>query len=264
MSSWRLLNLSVHDAFANMAIDEAILTARTENLASNTLRLYCWRPSAVSVGRFQSMTNEVYLDNCREHGVDVVRRITGGGTVYHEADNEVTYSIIADKRELGTEDLAAIYAKIYSGLARAISLMGASADFNEGNAKTCPNLTVEGRKVSGSAQSHRKGVVLQHGTLLLDVDLDKMFAFIRVPWAETRAQVVNIAPRKITSLGELLGRRVAAEEAGQALVQGFREALDAELMQQELTEYERKLTDRLLKEKYTTDDWNLLGKTAGE
>lgn len=264
MSGWRLLNLSVHDAFTNMAIDEAILTARTESLVPNTIRLYCWQPSAVSIGRFQTTANEVHLDNCRERGVAIVRRITGGGTVYHEEDNEVTYSIIAGKREFGTEDLAAIYAKIYGGLARAISLMGASADFNEGNAKTCPNLTVEGRKISGSAQSHRKGVVLQHGTLLLDVDLDRMFAFIRVPWAQTRTQVVNIARRKITSLGELLGRRITVDEAGQALVQGFREVLDAELMQQELTEYERKLTGRLLKEKYITDDWNLFGRTAEE
>ncbi|HLE75874.1 MAG TPA: lipoate--protein ligase family protein, partial [Candidatus Bathyarchaeia archaeon] len=76
-----------------MAIDEAILTARISNKAPNTLRLYRWQPSAVSIGKNQNPQNELYVDNCRKMGIDIVRRISGGGTVFHSAEDEVTYSV---------------------------------------------------------------------------------------------------------------------------------------------------------------------------
>ena len=92
MTTWRLLKLKVNDAFANMAIDEAIVNARVEGLVSNTIRFYQWEPSAISIGRFQDVFNEVQVETCRRLGVDIVRRISGGGTVYHDVEGEITYS----------------------------------------------------------------------------------------------------------------------------------------------------------------------------
>ena len=83
MTIWRLLKLETHDAATNMAIDEAVLRARIADKVPNTVRFYRWKPSAVSIGRFQNVNNEVNLDNCAKHGVEMVRRITGGGAVYH-------------------------------------------------------------------------------------------------------------------------------------------------------------------------------------
>ena len=156
MNNWRLLKLETHDAYTNMAIDEAILTARTRNLAPNTIRFYRWNPSAVSIGKFQNIENEVQLDKCKKYGVDVVRRITGGGAVYHDTEGEITYSVVANKKDLKAENINAVYAKFYDGIAEALKILGINADFNEGNAKTCPNLTVNSKKISGSAQSHKK------------------------------------------------------------------------------------------------------------
>src|SRR3989337_1298006 len=99
MTAWRLTKLEVNDAFTNMAVDEAIVNARIENHAPNTLRLYQWKPSAVSVGRFQDISNEVHADNCRQHGVNIVRRLTGGGTGYHDSQGEITYSLIAKEED---------------------------------------------------------------------------------------------------------------------------------------------------------------------
>ena len=241
----------------NMAIDEAIMKARIENCVQNTLRFYCWKPSAVSIGRFQSVEKEVHLDNCRKHGIDVVRRITGGGTVYHDAEDEITYSVVANKEDLEAPDITAVYAKIYAGLAEAVKILGLRADFNKGNVKTCPNLMASGKKISGSAQSHKRGVVLQHGTLLVDVKSEKMFTFLRVPWARTCMEVVGVAKRKITSVKKELGRNVSVEEVEEALVRGFQKALSIKLVEGELTLYEKKLSEKLCKEKYATDDWNL-------
>lgn len=248
----------------NMAVDEAILRARIDSLVPDTLRLYRWRPSAVSIGRFQKIEDEVQLENCRRLGVDVVRRITGGGTVYHDAEHEITYSVVASKEGLGTEDITTIYARIYAGLAQATKMLGVTTDFCEGNAKACPNLTVKGKKISGSAQSHKKGVVLQHGTLLIDVDLERMFTLLRVPWAKTCMQVVRVAGDRITSVTNEMSREVSIDEVNEALVNGFQEALHVKFRECKLTEYERALAQRLCKTKYKTADWNFKGVTAQE
>jgi lipoate-protein ligase A len=264
MNDWRLIKPETHNAYTNMAVDEAILTARTKNLTPNTIRLYRWNPSAVSIGKYQNIQNEVHLDNCKKHGVDIVRRITGGGTVYHDAKDEITYSLVAKKEDLKAKDITAVYAKIYDGLAEALEILGVHADFSEGDAKTCPNLTVKGRKVSGSAQSHKRGIALQHGTLLLDVDLEKMFTFLRVPWAKTCMDAVSAARNRITSINKELGRNASVMEVYEALVKGFQKALNIRLVEGDLTPYERELSDKLCKEKYGTDEWNLRGRSVHE
>jgi lipoate-protein ligase A len=247
-----------------MAIDEAILAARIRNLVPNTIRFYRWNPSAVSIGKFQNIENEVNLDNCRKYSVDVVRRITGGGTVYHDAEGEITYSVVASKDDLGVKDIKDIYAKIYAGLAEAIKILGLAADFNKGDVKACPNLMINGKKISGSAQCHKGGVVLQHGTILLDVNLEKMFTFLRVPWAKTCMEVVNIAKHKITSIKKELRREVSVTAVYQALIEGFEKALNIQLVHGELASYERELAEKLYKEKYSTDNWNLHGRSIQE
>jgi len=247
-----------------MAIDEAILTSRIKNLAPNTTRFYRWKPPAVSIGKFQNIENEVHLDNCKKYEVDVVRRITGGGAVYHDAEGEITYSVVASKKDLGSENITVAYAKIYSGIVEALKILGINADFSEGNLKACPNLTVNGKKISGSSQSHKRGVVLQHGTLLLNVDLEKMFTLLRVPWARTCMEVVNVAKHKIISIKDELKKDVSIKEMEEALIQGFQRTLNIKLVNDELTPYERELAEKLCKEKYTTYDWNFHGKNIHE
>ena len=243
-----------------MAVDEAIAQARIEGKAPNTVRLYRWLPSAVSVGRFQNIYNEVDLEACRIHGVDVVRRTSGGGSVYHDSEGEITYCVIVKREDL-TEDVAEAYRRVCKGLIEAARLLGVNAEFNEGNIKQCPNVTVNERKLSGSAQAHKRGVVLQHGTLLLEADLQKMFTFLKVPWADACVDVVSIAGKKITSLAEELGRSVQVEEASEAMIRGFEKAFGTTLVEGELSDYEQRLVEALEKEKFSTQKWNLEGRT---
>jgi len=261
MPAWRLLKFGVNDAFTNMAVDEAVVTARIEGLVPNTLRFYQWEPSAVSVGRFQDIFKEVHVENCREQGVDVVRRVTGGGTVYHDSRGEITYGVVVREEDLGTKDVYAAYNTICNGLIEAARILGVDADFNPGDPKNCPNIAINGKKISGSAQFHRGGVLLQHGTFLLDVDLDRMFTFLRVPWAETVADVVCVARDKLTSIKKERAGTVTTEEAYEALKRGFEKALNTEFRREEaLTTREQKLAEKLRIEKYANNDWNLKGK----
>jgi lipoate-protein ligase A len=259
MQIWRLLKPETHDAFMNMAVDESILKNRIENSVPNTVRLYSWKPSAVSIGRFQDAKKEVHVEDCAKNSVDIVRRITGGGAVYHDSDGEITYSMVVKKADLGTDDIGEVYARIYSGLTEALKTLGIEADFNPGDVKACPNLTVNKRKISGSAQAHRKGVVLQHGTLLSTLDLVRMFTFLRVPWAKTCMQVARIAENKITSINAETGRNVSTNEIVEALVEGFEKTFKVTLEAGRLTSKELEVAEFLRKEKYGNDKWNFSG-----
>lgn len=260
MRIWRLIELETYDAFMNMAIDEAILRARTESLVVDTLRFYRWKRSAVSIGRFQNADIEVHLKNCAEQGVDVVRRITGGGTVYHDVEDEVTYSLVAARESLKAKGIDEVYSRVYSGITNGLRILGLTPDFNEGTVKACPNLTVNGRKVSGSAQCHRRGIVLQHGTILVGARLERMFSCLRVPWAESCMQVVNVAKSRITSLQDELHRKVAVYEVNKALIEGFQRSLSMKLVSGKLTAYEQELAEKLYSQKYSRNEWNLQGE----
>ncbi len=261
MDTWRLLSLQTNNAFTNMATDEAILNARIAEKVPNTLRFYRWLPSAVSVGKNQVPENEVYMDACKKFGVDVVRRISGGGTVYHDFEGEVTYSIIAKTSDFGAGDITSVYMQIYGAITDALRILGVPADFSSGDAKNCPNLTVNGKKISGSSQTITRGVVLQHGTILRSVDLPKMFQLLRLKDASC-TQAADIAKRKITSIQNELGHNIAPETIVNALAQGFKAILKIQLSEGGLTSSELETANKLYKEKYSTKEWNLGGNKS--
>ena len=256
MSDWRLLKLETRNAFMNMAIDEAVLTARIAGTVPNTLRFYRWKPSAVSVGRFQKVSEEVDIENCRRHEVDIVRRITGGGAVYHDNKGEITYSVVVHEQDLGSKDVVSAYNRICSGLVEAAKNLGVNADFCPGNPNHCPNVTIDGRKFSGSAQARKKGVLLQHGTFLMRTGLEQMFTFLEVQWANSLDDVLRVAQKRLTSIEQEVESSVSAEQTYEALVDGFQRTLKAEFVEQNLTDYEMNLANELCRGKYATDGWN--------
>jgi lipoate-protein ligase A len=161
---------------------------------------------------------------------------------------------------LGSKDVIYAYNIICRGLIEAAKNLGVNADFNPGNPKHCPNITIDGRKFSGSAQSHKEGVLLQHGTFLVQVDLEKMFTFLRVKWAESLEDLLRVARKRLTSMERELESSISNEEAYEALVKGFQRALKTGFIEEELTNYEVGLAEKLCREKYATDDWSLKRK----
>ena len=256
MYTWRLIKLETNNAFMNMAIDEAILQSRMENLVPNTIRLYQWRPSAVSIGKNQNPNNTVYIANCRKHGVDIVRRNSGGGTVYHDQKGELTYSVTAQLRDFNAKDITVVYMRIYAAISDALRLLGITADYSSGDNKNCPNLTVNNRNISGSAQTIKRDLVQQHGTLLLSVNLFRMFQLLRLKDIDNCNLAAKIAERKITSVQNELGHTITTETVANALVQGFKAILKVHLKPAQLTLYEQSLAKKLYANKYATNSWN--------
>lgn len=256
MNSWRLIPLGTYDPHMNMAIDEAILIARTSGEVSNTVRFYQWNPSAVSVGRNQRIYEEVDLQACRNAGIEVTRRPTGGGAVFHDSKNEVTYSIVMKNTEvLKTRDLLASYRLIGDALIAGLRHLGVQATFDASSPRQCPNLRVDARKISGSAQTRLRDTLLQHGTILLKIDYQAMFSFLRAPGLLKRENLLEHARTRMTSLSQQTGRSIHPTQVCQAVAKGFEETLNIHLEESQLTKRELETAKRLRRKKYATTAW---------
>jgi lipoate-protein ligase A len=248
--TWRLIDMRVEDAYTQMAIDEALAFARRKGESPNTVRLYRWNPSAVSVGYFQSTRNEVDLKACGRLGVDVIRRITGGGTVFHDYEGEITYSLVApDDDPKIPRDILSSYSLICKGVVKGLGRLGLKAEF-----KPINDIISGDKKISGNAQTRRYGSVLQHGTILVDCDVRKMFTVLKVSETKISDKMIEAVEERVTSIRRELGRDVSFSEARDALVSGFEEALDIHLEPGSLTAYEQELTEKF-REKYSSSGW---------
>ncbi|MEM1514577.1 MAG: biotin/lipoate A/B protein ligase family protein [Candidatus Bathyarchaeia archaeon] len=249
---WRLLDTGLRDAYYNMALDEAIAIARSRKLVPNTIRFFRWEPSAVSIGYFQSMEEEVDIEACNRLGINYVRRRTGGGAVYHDRDGELTYSIIIDEEhQLISKDLQRTYEVLCSGLVRGLRILGVPAEFSPIN-----DIVVIGKKISGNAQTRSMGVVHQHGTILRDVNPKLMFTVLKVPSEKIRDKLIKSAEERVTSINKYLRREVSFDQLKKALIVGFEEAFNIKLVPGEVIEFEEKHAIKLRNEKYSTREWN--------
>lgn len=248
--NWRLMDLMTSDCYAQMAIDEAVAYARGMGHSQNTIRLYRWRPSAVSVGYFQSVDDEVDLEACKKLGVDVIRRISGGGAVFHDYEGEITYSLVTPESDPRIPaDISESYELICRGIIEGMRLLGLKAEF-----KPINDILVGGRKISGNAQTRRYGSVLQHGTILVDFDAKTMFTVLRVSKEKISDKMIKQAEERVTTVRRELERKVDFKEVRDALVSGFETELDIQLVPGTLSEEENELVQKFRK-RYSSSEW---------
>jgi len=251
MEKWRLLGFSTHDAYTNMATDEALARLIGTGVSENTIRLYRWKPSAVSIGYFQILEEEVDVKTCRSLGFDIVRRMTGGGAVYHDTNGEVTYSLIARQGHPRIpDDIADSYATICDGIVAALNDLGVNASF-----KPINDIVVGEKKISGNAQTRRYGAIVQHGTVLMDADVRTMFNVLKVSGEKISDKAIKAAEDRVTTVRRELRREVTLEDVAKALERGFSRTLGVELVSSKLNEREMRLAEELRDSKYATHGW---------
>jgi len=244
----RVIDFAVGDPFYNMAMDEAIARCVGSGRSPPTLRLYGWSPSAVSIGYFQEVLEEVDLDFCRSKGVEVVRRLTGGGAVIHTA-GELTYSLIVKEEEPSVpKDVQESYARICAPIVATLRKLGVDAAFRPIN-----DIEVHGRKVSGSAQTRRFGAVLQHGTLLLDMDFTLLPA-LTVKAEKLKDKGATDVRGRVTTLREVLRRDLSRERVGALVAEEFGRGFECELMRGSASKEEKGLVPELA-ERYRFREW---------
>ena len=246
---WRIrLIIDDGDPHYQMALDEALLTLRSLNVIPDTLRLYVFNPSGITIGYFQSLRRAVNVEKAKELNIPIVRRITGGGSVYHDANGEITYSIVSTLERL-PKDVAKSYEFITKGIVYAAEYLGVEAKFIPIN-----DVVIGGKKFSGQAQIRRRNTILQHGTFMYASDLDLLASVLRVPKIKLKAKKVPSIRERVTTVSEALGRRVSREEAIEALKYGFSRALNAELYEDSLRPEEIELAKNLIW-KYKSREW---------
>jgi lipoate-protein ligase A len=247
---WRLLRTGFNTAYTNMAIDKAILIAQSEGRIPPTVRFYGWMPPAISIGYFQSLGDEVDLDACKRHEVDYVRRITGGGAVFHK--KEVTYSIVVSElHQAIPKNILKSYGRICSAVIKGLQQLGIESTYVPIN-----DIITNGRKISGNAQTRKMGTVLQHGTILLDVDVDLMFSLLKVPNEKIKDKFIQDVKQRVTSIKHIVGKEVSFEEVATAMKKGFEEEFHVELVEGTLSKEEIKLAKNLEKDCFATKGWN--------
>jgi lipoyl(octanoyl) transferase len=264
-AQWRLLvDTTPHTGAVNMAIDEAIMEAVSARNAPPTLRFYQWSPPCISLGKRQPLSG-IDLECCRQDGVQVVRRSTGGLAILHT--DELTYSLVTcpdDPRAEGA--ILDSYRKLSQGLVSGLGLLGLSAQMQPVSpgashsvsaacfeAPSAYEITVDGRKLIGSAQTRPYGKLLQHGSVPLTGDIGRLAKYLVPRAAATeiaQAEELSLHLRqRATTLEAALGRPILFLEAAAAMAKGFTEALTLDLEAGELSDGERAAAEKLAADK---------------
>ena len=258
-----------HDPFENMAIDEALFRMHQQERQPPVLRFYGWKRPAVTLGYFQDVDDELNYAYCRDSGIPIVRRPTGGKAVLHGCD--LTYSLVAGERSsLFSTDVVETYRIISGCIIRGLARAGIETQIvEEGRRGTPPGegfcfatsyrheLLAGGKKICGSAQMRARGVFLQHGSVLVDLDpLAVCSAIGKTGDIERRAREIATV---VTSVREAAGDAVGMDDLCRAVAAGFEDVLHVRLAEGTLSPEEDVLKEKLLADKYSRDEWNLKG-----
>jgi lipoate-protein ligase A len=253
METWRLIDSGVVDPAYTMAVDEALLLSKFQAktdllLPKATLHLYSRDPPAVSLGYFQKAGDEIHLDLCEKLGVKVLRRGSGGGAVYTDR-NQVIYGLVISGDSMGT--ISESFGTISRGVIETLKLFDLSAELTGLN-----DITIDGKKISGCAQTRKNNIILQHGTFLIDLDRNLVTDILtpsRLKFQDKSADDLN---GRITCLSSLLGYSPTLDELKQKIIMGFETAFKVRIEKGELTVDEKALVEDLLGRKYHNNEWN--------
>ncbi|MBK7454484.1 MAG: lipoate--protein ligase family protein [Anaerolineales bacterium] len=267
MTNWRLLYTPPSTGAWNMAVDESILEHIHRGEALPTLRLYSWNPPCLSLGHAQSFA-DVDMERVKAHGWEVVRRLTGGRAILHT--DELTYSVTgASEEPVLSGGVLESYNRLAQALLYAIRELGLPVEIKEhANEPAALNLnpvcfevpstyeiTVEGKKLIGSAQARKKEGVLQHGSLPLTGDLTRICLALVFKDEPAREHAAQRLLARATTVKSVIDVEPDWETAAQALVKGFEAQLGIRFQRGELSRSESERANELVIEKYANPVW---------
>ncbi|ATN02733.1 lipoate--protein ligase family protein [Staphylococcus capitis] len=269
--TWNFINTGNQDPYYNMAMDEALLNFVSRGEIDPVIRFYTWNPATLSIGYFQRLQKEIDIEKVNEKGFGLVRRQTGGRGVLH--DKELTYSVIVPESHPNMPStITEAYRVISQGLLEGFKNLGFETYFavprskeereklKQPRSSVCfdaPSwyeLVVEGRKIAGSAQTRQKGVILQHGSILQDIDIDELFDMFIFKNDRLKAKMKEAFVEKAVAINDISDTHITLSEMEKAFEEGFKTGLNIEFKPLELSE--QQLAEvKELEEKYRSDDW---------
>ena len=269
--TWNFINTGSKDPYYNMAMDEALLNFVSRGEIDPVIRFYTWNPATLSIGYFQRLQKEIDIDKVKEKGYGLVRRQTGGRGVLH--DKELTYSVIVPESHPNMPSTVTEAYKIISqGLLEGFKNLGFETYFaiprskeerdklKQPRSSVCfdaPSwyeLVVEGRKIAGSAQTRQKGVILQHGSILQDIDIDDLFDMFKFKNERLKAKMKENFVQKAVAINDISNQHITLNEMENAFEAGFKKGLNIDFKPLELTEKQLEEVQEL-EDKYRSEAW---------
>lgn len=269
--TWNFINTGSQDPYYNMAMDEALLNFVSRGEIDPVIRFYTWDPATLSIGYFQRLQKEIDIEKVKEKGFGLVRRQTGGRGVLH--DKELTYSVIVPESHPNMPStITEAYRVISQGLLEGFKNLGFETYFavprskeereklNQPRSSVCfdaPSwyeLVVEGRKIAGSAQTRQKGVILQHGSILQDIDIDELFDMFIFKNDRLKAKMKEAFVEKAVAINDISEKHITLEEMEQAFEEGFKTGLNIDFKPLKLSD-QQMAEVKELEEKYRSDEW---------
>ncbi|TAL74565.1 MAG: lipoate--protein ligase family protein [Rhodanobacter sp.] len=243
---WQLIHTAPQAPLLHMALDQALLDEVAAGRRQPTLRLWEWASSAVVIGRFQSLRNEVDAEAARQHDIEVVRRISGGGAMFIEPGNTITYSIYAPLSMVEGMSFQESYALMDSWVLAALGELGIKAWYQPLN-----DITSAGGKIAGAAQTRSRGALLHHVTMAYDIDATKMLDVLRIGREKLSDKGTASAAKRVDPLRSQTGLpRATVVERMLATFRRLHGLADDTLRDAELARAEA-----LVKEKFGTSQW---------
>lgn len=269
---WYYIESHKNDAVYNMALDELLMEKVRRGELPAVLRFYEWKIPTLSLGYFQKATKEIDLERVESYGYEMVRRATGGRGVLH--DKELTYSVVLPESYEGIPDSVTESYKVLSGgLLEGFKNLGLDAHFSVPQSKeeekdltkirssvcfdtpSWYELVVEGRKIAGSAQTRQNGVLMQHGSILLDVDIDHLFDMFKYQNQRFKEKMKEAFKEKAVAINDISEDHFTVDKLYPAFREGFEKGLDMKTKPYELTNEDIKRIEEI-KIKYASEEWN--------
>jgi len=253
---WRLLDTGFLSAAENMALDQVLLESRAAEESPNTLRFLQFSAPSVLVGCHQQLDQEVRLEFCRERGLEVNRRITGGGAILFEPCH-IGWEIIASRHDPRFQTTPAAlserFARVFCAALR--EHCGVEASFRPRN-----DIEVSGRKIAGTGGTTEGAAFLFQGTLLVDLDVQTMLQALRVPMEKLNAHEIDSLRERVTTLRGELGYAPEASTIKEAVARAFAADFGVEWRRAPLTPGERERLREALPE-FQSEGW--IGRRSG-
>ncbi|MHA1924907.1 MAG: lipoate--protein ligase family protein [Candidatus Thorarchaeota archaeon] len=258
--TWRLLQDSEVDIHRNLAIEEALAMVNSERQVKvNTLRL--WRATdSVVIGRFQCVHKEANINYCKQNGIAIARRFTGGGAVFHDMGN-LNFTLCMDQKEAYVaRTLPTLYQRFVGAVAEGLNDIGVPAKFDE--KRSC--IRIGRKKITGTAGWIKRGISFIHGTLLIDSNLKTLEESLTAPSDQPRYMRDNRKIRcmdskqdKVTSLSEVLGEPPSDKEITTAIIESIRRYTGVDILTGKLSDEELDTAHALYQSRYSQSEWNL-------
>jgi lipoate-protein ligase A len=244
--AWQLVHTDPQMPLQHMALDEVLLDEVAAGRRAPTVRVWEWAAPAVVIGIFQSLRNEVDGEAARRLGIQVVRRISGGGAMFIEPGNTITYSIYAPKSLIAGLSFRDAYASMDAFVLEALGDLGIEAWYQPLN-----DITSAGGKIGGAAQAHRGGAVLHHVTMAYDIDAVKMLQVLRIGREKLSDKGTQSAAKRVDPLRSQTG--LPRQAIIERMIDTFRRRHG--LQAGGLTPAELAAAERLIQEKFGTEAW---------